>query len=84
MRTSGRTNRTPGWPGLHRAGPRGGKKKHIKRGAKGLGVYLSPMLTLTHSLSSSCVLRGHALMPRGCIFSFFFSSEVFFFFSFSK
>ena len=25
VRTSGRTNSTPGWPNLHRAGPGGGK-----------------------------------------------------------
>ena len=32
MRTSGKTNNTPGWPNLHRTGP--GREKHIKRGAK--------------------------------------------------
>ena len=32
MRTSGKTNNTPGWPNLHRTGP--GRDKHIKRGAK--------------------------------------------------
>ena len=26
VRTSGRTSSAPGWPGLHRAGPGGGKK----------------------------------------------------------
>ena len=30
MRTSGKTNNTPGWPNLHRTGP--GRDKHIKRG----------------------------------------------------
>ena len=38
VRTSGKTNSPPGQPNLHRAGPGGGRKKHIKRGAKiGLG-----------------------------------------------
>ena len=32
VRTSGKTNNTPGWPSLHRTGP--GRDKHIKRGAK--------------------------------------------------
>ena len=34
VRTSGKTNSTPGWPNLHRTGP--GREKHIKRGAKAL------------------------------------------------
>ena len=32
VRTSGKTNNTPGWPNLHRTGPR--RDKHINRGAK--------------------------------------------------
>ena len=40
VRTSGKTNNTPGWPSLHRTGP--GRDKHINRGAK-----------LAHSLSSA-------------------------------
>ena len=32
VRTSDKTNNTPGWPNLHRTGP--GREKHIKRGAK--------------------------------------------------
>ena len=32
MRTSDKTNYTPGWPSLHRTGP--GREKQIKRGAK--------------------------------------------------
>ena len=42
VRTSGKTNNTPGWPSLHRTGP--GRDKHINRGAK------------ASSLSLSCVL----------------------------
>ena len=34
VRTSGKTNNTPGWPNLHKTGP--GTEKHIKRGAKAL------------------------------------------------
>ena len=36
VRTSGKTNNTPGWPNLHRTGP--GGEKHIKRGAKALSL----------------------------------------------
>ena len=57
VRTSGRTNSTPGWPNLHRAGPGGGK--NIKRRAKGSGLCL---------LFAS--LGWHALIP-GCIFLLF-------------
>ena len=32
MRTSGKTNNTPGWPNLHGTGP--GREKHINRIAK--------------------------------------------------
>ena len=32
MRTSGKTNNTPGWPSLHKTGP--GREKHINRRAK--------------------------------------------------
>jgi len=56
-----------GWPSLQRAGPGGGKEKHIKRGAKGPGVSLSRFL----SLFSLGLLGLHALMPRGCIFLYF-------------
>ena len=42
MRTSGKTNNTPGWPNLHKTGP--GTEKHIKRGAKAL---FSPFLSLS-------------------------------------
>ena len=44
MKTSGRTNSTPGKPNLHRAGPEGGKN-HIKRGAKGGAKGLSLSLS---------------------------------------
>ena len=70
MRTSGRTNSTPGWPNLHRAGPGGGKKKktyiYIERGAKGPG--LSPAHWGTLFFVS---LGRHALTPRGWIFLLF-------------
>ena len=42
VRTSGKTNNTPGWPNLHRTGP--GREKHIKRGAKASSLALSRML----------------------------------------
>ena len=32
VRTSGKTNNTPGWPSLHRTGP--GRDKHTNRGAR--------------------------------------------------
>ena len=48
MRTSGRTAlRTK--PNLHRAGPGGRKKKHIKTGAKGLSLSLPPAGALMSS-----------------------------------
>ena len=40
MRTSGKTNNTPGWPNLHRTGP--GRDKHIKRDTKASALSLSP------------------------------------------
>ena len=40
VRTSGKTNNTPGWPNLHRTGP--GREKHRNRGAK--ASLLSPAL----------------------------------------
>ena len=42
VRTSGKTNNTPGWPNLHRTGP--GREKHINRGARANSLSLSPML----------------------------------------
>ena len=48
VRTSGKTNNTPGWPNLHSTGP--GRDKHINRG------------TRASSLSFSCAL-GHS-SPR--------------------
>ena len=39
MRTSGKTNNTPGWPNLHRTGP--GRDKHTNRGAKASSLSLS-------------------------------------------
>ena len=32
VRTSGKTDNTPGWPSLHRTGP--GRDEHMKRGAR--------------------------------------------------
>ena len=63
VRTSSRTNSTPGQPNLHRAGPRG-RKKHVKTGAKGPGLSL---------LFTS--LGWRALTPRGCIFLLFSKSN---------
>ena len=40
VRTSGKTNNTPGWPNLHRTGP--GRDKHINRRAKASSFSLSP------------------------------------------
>ena len=42
VRTSGKTNNTPGWPNLHRTGP--GRDKHIKRGAKASSLSLPHVL----------------------------------------
>ena len=44
MRISGRTNSTPGYPSLHRAGP-GRRKRHKKRSQRerGLSLSLSPL-----------------------------------------
>ena len=38
VRTSGKTNNTPGWPNLHRTGPE--RDKHIHRGAKASSLSL--------------------------------------------
>ena len=38
VRTSGKTNSTPGWPNIHRTGP--GREKQVKRGAKALSLFL--------------------------------------------
>ena len=51
MRTSGKTNSTPGWPNLHRTGP--GREKHIKSGAKGLSLAGAGSGFLPLSLSPS-------------------------------
>ena len=50
VRTSGRTNSTPGQPNLHRAGPGGGK--NIKRGAKGLSLSVPRVLSCSSTLFS--------------------------------
>ena len=50
VRTSGKTNNTPGWPNLHKTDP--GTEKHIKRGAKAL-FSLSLSLPLSGAIFSS-------------------------------
>ena len=57
MGTSGKTNSTPGCPNLHRVGP-GRKKKHVKRGAKGLSLSLARWGSLLFAF-----LDRHALTP---------------------
>ena len=47
MRTSGKTNSTPGWPNLHKTAP--GREKHIKRGAKASSLSLSLSFYLPHA-----------------------------------
>ena len=61
VRTSGKTNNTPGWPNLHRTGP--GRDKHINRRAKVSS--LSPAHWGTLFLVS---LDRRALTPRRWIF----------------
>ena len=52
VRTSGRTNSTPGEPNLHRAGP-GGEKTHEKRGQRaGVSVSLSSLRVFWVSMPS--------------------------------
>ena len=51
VRTSGKTNNTPGWTSLHRTGP--GRDKHINRGAKASSLSLSPLHA--GALFSSCL-----------------------------
>ena len=55
VRTSGKTNNTPGWPSLHKTGP--GTEKHIKRGFKAL-------LSLSLSLSP-CAMGRSSLCVSG-------------------
>ena len=57
MRTSGKTNNTPGWPNLHRTGP--GREKHIKRGAK------AGSLARALSLARACALGRSSLRVSG-------------------
>ena len=63
LRTSGKTNNTPGWPNLHRTGP--GREKHIKRGAQASSLSLSPTCWGALLLVS---LDRCALTPRRWIF----------------
>ena len=64
MRTSGKTNNTPGWPNLHSTGP--GREKHIKRGAKAsaLARARSRSLSLSLSLSLSPTTASPPPFPR--------------------
>ena len=62
VRTSGKTNNTPGWPNLHKTGP--GTETHIKRGAKAL-FSLSPTRWGALLFAS---LDRRALTPRRWIF----------------
>ena len=59
MRTSGKTNITPGWPSLHRTGP--GREKHIKRGAKTRSLARSLSLSLSSSLTPAPAWWGALL-----------------------
>ena len=54
VRTSGKTNNTPGWPDLHRTGP--GREKHINRGARASSLSLSRALGCSspHLFRSTC------------------------------
>ena len=63
VRTSGKTKNTPGWPSLHRTGPR--RDKHINRGAKASLLSLSPARWGALLLLS---LDQRALTPRRWIF----------------
>ena len=49
VRTSGKTNGTPGWPSWHRTGP--GRDKHINRGARASSL----SLPRAGALFSSCL-----------------------------
>ena len=64
MRTSGRTNRTPGWLNLHRAGP-GGGKTYKRRSPSTLSLSPPRACTLSLSLSLSRVLGCSSLCIVG-------------------
>ena len=53
VRTSGKTNNTPGWPNIHRTGP--GRDKHINRGPKASSLSLSLSLLRAGALFPSCL-----------------------------
>ena len=61
VRTSGKTNNTPGWPNLHRTGPR--REKHIKREAKASSLSAARWGTLLFAS-----LDPRALTPQRWIF----------------
>ena len=77
MRTSGRANRTLGWPDLHRAGPRGGKKKTQKEKPKGQGP-VSPVLMRMQVRALSLSPRVFCVGMPSCledVFSFHFLNK---------
>ena len=59
MRTSGKTNNTPGWPNLHRTGPGGKKEKHKKEEPK-----LALSISLSHVLGHSSLHVFGSTCPR--------------------
>ena len=63
MRTSGKTNNTPGWPNLHKTGP--GTEKHIKKKSQSSFLSLSPARWGALLFPS---LDQRALTPRRWIF----------------
>ena len=52
VRTSGKTNNTPGWPNLHRTGP--GREKHIHRGARASSLACTLGRSSPHLFRSTC------------------------------
>ena len=66
---------TASWLAQFTQGRPGGRRKHIKKGAKGPEASLSPLPhACSFSLSLSLLfssLGQYALMPRGCIFLLF-------------
>ena len=67
-----RQNQQDSWLAQFTQGRPRGRRKHIKRGAKGArGLSLSSAQALFLSLFSSHLLGRHALMPGGCILLYF-------------
>ena len=62
-RTSGRTNRTPGWPNLHRA-VQGEEKTYKKRSQRAGASSLSPLLSVFFtSFGSACPHASRMYFP---------------------